>query len=265
MLNKKAFSLIELLVVMAVVAVLLSILAPALGRARRQVHRVTCAARCAQLGHAFHMYAGDHRGLAMPLGYTDPAIIGDGPPIYWWGTNSPTGVDHTKGFVWPYLRSDLRDGGVYECPAQPWGTYVPQGAAKAVTSTYGYNGYYLCPPHTPGWSYIIRKRPWQNISTLHCPAKLFVFADTLIDLAAHKLPQNNALLDPPLRFTGRQWVRNTHPTTAFRHDGRACVLLADGHVEALTPGDGEITSRRFGIGSVGSDNDPHYVPDWREW
>jgi len=260
----RAQSLVELCVTVGLLAVLVAVLLPSLGGARRQAHRAVCAAHLAQLGHAWHLYAGDHDGKAMPLAYTRSDLIGDGPPIYWWGTNDARGVDHTRGFVWPYLRADLRRGGVYECPSQPWGSYLPQGAARSVTSTYGYNGYFLCPPHTPGWSYMIGHRPWQNVDLVSQPQRLFAFADTLSDLSAAQ-PFNNALLDPPYLYAGRFWTPNGTPTTAFRHDGRVNVVLADGHVEPFSPDGGWITSPRFGIGSVGAYNDPHYVPDWREW
>lgn len=262
--KRRGFSLVELLVVVAVVAILASVMLPALGQARRQARAVACAAHLSQLGHAFHMYAADFAGRAMPLAYTRAEIVGDGPAVYWWGTNAVGGVDHTRGFTWPYLQSDLKPRSVYECPEQPWGTYLPSGAAQACTSTYGYNGYYLCPPHTPGWYLQIGQRPWQNVDSLALPQRLFVFADTLIDLG-QALPQNNALLDPPAIYQNGHWRPNPNPTTAFRHAGRAGVLLADGHVEGFGPRGGRITSVRFIIGSVGENDDPYYVPDWREW
>lgn len=262
--QRRGFSLVELLVCVGVIAVLLGILLPALAGARAQSRCVKCLNNLRQLGQAFHMYAGEYRGLAMPLAYTAATIVGDGPPVYWWGTNNAGGVDHTRGFTWPYLRSDLRASSVYECPDQPWGSYIPQGAARAVTSTYGYNGYFLCPPHTPGWSYYIGRQPWQNVDTLAQPQRLFVFADTAIDLGQDR-PQNDALLDPPDLYVNGQWTPNLSPTTCFRHTGRAAVVLADGHAQTFDLHGGRIASPRFGIGSVGETNDPHYVPNWRKW
>jgi len=264
----RAFSLLELLVSVAIISVLAGVLMPALGHARAQARRVKCSSNLRQLAHAFHMYAGDYAGRAMPLAYTRRELIGDGPAIYWWGTNGCLGVDHTRGFVWPYLASDLRVGGLYECPGQPWGTYLPQGNARGVTSTYGYNGYYLCPPHTPGWSApgpgCIANKPWQSLDRLWQPQRLFVFADTLIDMGFGQ-PMNNALLDPPWLWSNGRWRQNPSPTTCFRHQVRAAVALADGHVEAFGLRGGRMTAPRYRIGSVGPDNDPHYVPDWRAW
>jgi prepilin-type processing-associated H-X9-DG protein len=259
--SRPAYSLIELLIVIGTIAVLSSFLLPTLGRARLQAKSLVCSAHLAQLGHAFHMYAAEYRGRAMPLAYTDPSIIGSHPAVYWWGTNDAGGVDHTQGFVWPYLPSDLRPAGLFECPCQPWGSYKPQGAAEQITSTYGYNGYYLCPPHA-AYSDIVHQ-PWKDVDQLYWPEQLFTFADTLIDMG-DDLPQNSAHLDPPYLWR-RRWSANESPTTAFRHSGRANVLLADGHVEAFGPEGGCMQNARFGIGSVGATNDPHYVPDWRKW
>jgi prepilin-type N-terminal cleavage/methylation domain-containing protein/prepilin-type processing-associated H-X9-DG protein len=262
--QKRAFTLIELLVSVAIIALLLALLLPGLSGARAQARRVKCASNLRQLGQAFHMYAGEYRGQAMPLAYTATTIIGTGPALYWWGTNDAHGVDHTRGFVWPYLHADLRADGVFECPDQPWGSYIPQGAARAVTSTYGYNGYFLCPPYTPGWNFTIGRKPWQNLDTLALPQRIFAFADTAIDFGQSR-PQNDALLDPPEVFSNGRWTVNASPTTCFRHAGRAGVAAADGHVEAMGPQGGRLTSQRFQIGSVGEHNDPHYVPNWREW
>jgi prepilin-type processing-associated H-X9-DG protein len=259
--TRPAYSLIELLVVIATIAVLSSFLLPTLAQARSQAKGVVCSAHLAELGHAFHMYAAEYRGRAMPLVYWDEAIIGSRPWVYWWGTNDVGGVDHTQGFVWPYLPADFRANGLFECPCQPWGSYNPQGGAHEITSTYGYNGYYLSPPHT-GYR-DIKAQPWKDVDQLYWPEQLFTFADTLLDLD-DALPQNTAHLDPP-ELWREGWKPNFSPTTAFRHSGRANALLADGHVEAFGLEGGTMQNPRFGIGSVGATNDPHYVPDWREW
>jgi prepilin-type N-terminal cleavage/methylation domain-containing protein len=265
----RAFTLVELLVCVAIMALLVGMLLPALGRARGQARTVKCASNLRQLGQAFHMYAAEYQGRAMPLAYTLPSELGGGAPVYWWGTNVKAGVDHTRGFVWPYLRADLKSAGVYECPDQPWGSYTPQGAAKGVTSTYGYNGYFLCPPHTPGWNVpgpnYIGDRPWRSLDTLADPQRLFVFADTAIEIAGRL--RNVALLDPPwlFRAAGHTWVENPNPTTCFRHAACSTVVHADGHAEPLASAGGRISSAHYPIGSVGAGNDPHYVPDWRSW
>lgn len=249
---------------MFIIAVLLALLLPSVSAAREDARRVKCQANLHQLSHAFIMYANDYRGRVMPLAYSTRNLIGDGPVIYWWGTNDEV-VDHTRGFAWPYLQSELRNGSVFECPSQPWGSYRPQGSSGQPTSTYGYNGYYLSPPHTPGWSNKIGQRPWRTLDTTPLPQRVLAFADTALDVGDDQ-PQNNALLDPPMLYQGRgRWRENESPTTSFRHRGRTNGLHVDGHVESMGVQSGRMTSPKLMIGSVTDDADPKYVPDWRDW
>lgn len=260
-----AFTLLELLAVIAVIAILISILLPSLASARRESMAVACGTKLRELGATLQMYANDHEGRLMPAAYWSFSAIGTGPVVYWWGTNETSLVDHERGFVWPYLQSRLEQSGVYECPEQPWGSYLPQGAARSVTSTYGYNGYYLSPEHTPGWGFQIANRRWQSVSTVRDPSRVFAFGDAAIDLGAAR-PHNNALLDPPQLYgAGRSWSANPNPTTRFRHRGRAQFVHVDGHVAGYRSQTDWLTSERFEIGAVGLENGPHYVPDWRDW
>jgi len=61
-----AFTLVELLVVIGIIAVLISILIPTLNRAREQSQRVACASNLRQVGNYLAMYNNDFKG-AMPI------------------------------------------------------------------------------------------------------------------------------------------------------------------------------------------------------
>ena len=111
--HSRAFSLIELLVVMAVVTILAALLLPAVARAKARAQRIECISRLSQWSLAFISFAEDNdgwiarecyeplgevtinnwsqvRGNRLPDGTTDsrdvwynalPAYIGDTPAI----------------------------------------------------------------------------------------------------------------------------------------------------------------------------------------
>ncbi len=263
--TRRGVTLLELLVVVAVLGLLAALLLPALAGARGMARRAACLSNQRQLAMGWLMYAGDHDDRAMPLAFTDHSATGGGDNLFWWGADgSASGVvDFSRGFLAAYIDDGLRRGSVFQCPDQPEGTYRPQGPAGTVTSTYGYNGYYLCPPHTPGWSYTIGHRPWQRVSRVRRPSELLVFADTLLPGGE---PRNTALRDPPLLFDGADWTATQSPTTCFRHAGGACVCVrADGSAVAAKAQPGWLVHEAQRIGSFGRENGPHYVPDWQEW
>lgn len=268
-----AFTLIELLITIAIMALLLSILAPTLRGTIAASRTTKCLANQRQLALAWSLYANDYRDRAVPAAYWQTQFIGTGPVVYWFGADSPN-ASPSSGTLMPYLATARAERSALECPEQPAGTYTPQTQNLKISTTYGYNGYYLSPAMTPGWAGEISFRPWRRTTDIAMPSTLLVFADTLLaSMNATTLPRSTALLDPPMLYSQYSgWQTNSSPTTSFRHgvkfkanvaaraDGSAMAVIAS---QELLQRDSK--GRALGTGSLSKSPDPGYVPDWNEW
>jgi prepilin-type N-terminal cleavage/methylation domain-containing protein/prepilin-type processing-associated H-X9-DG protein len=66
--NVRAFTLVELLVVIGIISVLIAILLPALAKARFQANLIACGCNLRQFGQALQLYQNDYNGV-VPMGF----------------------------------------------------------------------------------------------------------------------------------------------------------------------------------------------------
>src|SRR5688572_8198541 len=110
---RRAFTLVELLVVIGIIALLIAILIPVLGRVREQAKGAQCMSNLRQIGGALHMWLNEnkHGGTIA----TVQGVPSKDQYVYYYGTAplNPSGPAPTKyGFLWPYLKNTA----IFECP-----------------------------------------------------------------------------------------------------------------------------------------------------
>lgn len=114
----KGFTLIELLFVIAIIAMLASLLLPALGRAKSTAMQLKCSGNLRQIGQLQSLYAGDHDSYLMPgtpYGYA-----------WTWLANQ-----YAPTVIPSYAMLDKKPG-IYTCPADA--TWV-----KSLYTSYPFN------------------------------------------------------------------------------------------------------------------------------
>ena len=116
---RKAFTIVELLVVVSIIALLIGILLPAIGKARDKARTTTSVSNLRQLAVAHNAYAGDWQDAQMSLarynvsaygsmedyntaiGYNGGSLSNGHPPlIAGWGINPDTGTGALYAY-WP--------------------------------------------------------------------------------------------------------------------------------------------------------------------
>ena len=227
------FTLVELLVVIGIIALLISILLPALSKARRSAVKIKCMNNLRSAGQLFFVYAANNNGY-LPCG-TDRKTT---PPDYWlWDMPNSTRdlMVLNGGLRRMYYCPEFQDQDANELWNWPYGYAV---LGYVFLNDRGYPGpkpEFRSPMQLVHLSYQDRMSPLQPrpIDLTGKTPRLVPAAET--ELAADAVPAN-ASSDDPLKtvFGGVNggWASKhqvSHMGSSGKPEG-ANVLFMDGHV-----------------------------------
>jgi len=231
--KRKAFTLIEMLVVISVISLLLAILMPALSAAKARSHDIVCKSNIHQLLLASIGYANEHDGFYVPAA----SDMWDSPGLHRWHGSRDTLDDKFDAAKGP-LVGYLADGRVKECAAKvdfvkgrDWDTNYEQGCGG-----YGYNMAYI---GSRLWqSGICNTQAWKNayawttrMTEISIPAKTLMFADTAMAKDENFFIEYS-FAEPPFTVYNGRAVTSFYmsPSIHFRHSNHANIGWADGHI-----------------------------------
>ncbi|NQV31459.1 MAG: prepilin-type N-terminal cleavage/methylation domain-containing protein, partial [Phycisphaeraceae bacterium] len=207
------FTLIELLVVISSISLLLGVLLPALGTARKQTYSVVCRSQIRQLGIASLGYAQESDGHFVPAARD----MGQGnDDLYRWHGRRPSrnaAFDPNGSPLIAYLQ----EGQIKECPARvdflatsDWNSSFEKGCGG-----YGYNMSYL---GSRLWDkrYAARfKESYQNTTSLRevkRPSHTLMFADSAMTQDGENLIEYSFATPPPCCVRRSDLCRDAHVT-----------------------------------------------------
>jgi prepilin-type processing-associated H-X9-DG protein/prepilin-type N-terminal cleavage/methylation domain-containing protein len=236
--NKKAFTVVELLVVIGIMSLLMSILVPAMMRARAQAKTAMCASNLHQLFLGFTMYLDDNNGYVFPLayyGFNSEGQVG----TYWYfgfetiasSVSLPEGkriLDRKAAKLYPYIH---QYDSVEICPAFPYDHPKYKPKYKTKWMTYGINCN-LSPDFRKATNKTI-VRPAQAVKD---SASTLLFTDTaMINKFQAPASTTNPMFEE-WHYYDPTAIKN--PSAHFRHGNlQANILFCDGHIDEAKPAD----------------------------
>ena len=248
--NKVAFTLVELLLVIGIIALLVSILLPSLNKARRSANSAKCLVNLRSLGVAQVQYASEWKGWAVPPILGNDNDLWPGTTVkkraLWFDNNAFRAALSMPDWK-PGSGNGGRVPGGFVCPA------AIQANEKQVNKhgthigySYGYNCRHLNYVGTPIYT-LPTAKTWDantefagiKITRVRSPSHKIMFADAMTPLLQ---PQHSAHF---FRVQGFDEWRDEPDETAYaayrhspRHD-RINVVFWDGHAEAMDRADVE--------------------------
>jgi prepilin-type processing-associated H-X9-DG protein len=209
-----AFTLVVLLVVVAIIGILVAMLLPALSASKATARRIQCVSNLRQMTIAAHIYNGDNTDLYPIAQYFDDAT---GTAYSWDLTvlyDSNFNPHVTPGILWESQGNPQ----IQQCPSF---TGSADFADNPYTG-YNYNTSYL--GHGQGEAI---EQPAKNSEVLH-PAKTVIFGDGQYSAGADKFMRAPFPNPADAAFTGRY-----SGTQGFRHRQLSNAAYCDGHAESL--------------------------------
>jgi prepilin-type N-terminal cleavage/methylation domain-containing protein/prepilin-type processing-associated H-X9-DG protein len=212
----KAFTLIELLVVLGIIALLLSILIPALNRARGLAQKTRCSANMYNFHIAHFAYFTEY-GDFMPISVNDPIMR---PWLTFDYFRQKIGLNKLQP-EYKQRRSELQEykpsyPKKYICPSAKYALENSEDNLYPLDRSYGLNA------HPYWWPYYIRVKRMQSEGSR-------VFMIDAMDWWFNYWECDKYSL------YGEVWLGgNTYGMGAFRHFDKANSLYWDGHCENIT-------------------------------
>ena len=220
-----AFTLIELLAVIAIIGVLAAIIVPVIGHTRAAARAAASMSNLRQLAAATHAYIADNRGFFPPASSFDNKTRWHGAR-----TSSSAAFDPAKGFLGPYLG---KSGAVKTCPQFELMDRAPESASfEAGAGGYGYNAAYLGGPAARGTA----DDPFRPAAFARLPAPTRTVMFTTTAFARSQGLQDYPFSEPPLWLNPAGLPESENqPSVHFRFNGKALVAWCDGRVSAELP------------------------------
>jgi prepilin-type processing-associated H-X9-DG protein/prepilin-type N-terminal cleavage/methylation domain-containing protein len=228
--SKKAFTLVELLVVIATIALLMSILMPTLAAARTQGEAVVCKSNIRQLILANIGYSDENDGFCVPAASD---MYPGGKNLHRWHgvrDSHDEPFDPLRGPLVEYLA----DGKVKECPGKVRFVKDSNTSFEQGCGGYGYNMTYLgsC-LWQAGLNFKESYRQTTRMLKISKPGETLMFADCAMSLKEGSYIEYSFAEPPYFVMNGKpvaSWGYAS-PSIHFRHRDRANIGWADGHIE----------------------------------